>query len=205
MHEYTQEGDQYAPEFEISDGYEIWSCLGCDVASFRRWVSANGEVVDEQFYPPQTLGLASRKQFQKLGKKLATIYGEIIDAFNAGSHILCAGGLRALLEGICSDKRVSGDSLAAKIDQLTPRWVAKSVVKNLHSIRFLGNDALHDLDTDAEDVALAIEVVEDVLNAIYELDYNSGRLMQRLTEKKQANKDAAQRSSPEAKTKATAK
>lgn len=181
--EAPEPGDR--PVQEVYTGYEILTCLGCDVSSFRTWTSVDGEFITEleSFYPPRTLGLIQPKNFRKVERKLGTIYKEIIEAFNARSHILCAAGLRALLEGICKERGVRGRTLGEKIDSLD-EWVPTSVVKNLHGYRFLGNEALHRLDTpDAEDLALAIDVVEDVMNAIYELDYKSGRLMQRLTER----------------------
>lgn len=194
-------------EVELQYGYEIWTCLGCDNTSFREWMSIDGEFMTEAFYPERTLGLIRPKKFQKLGEKLKKIYREIIDAFNSGSHILCASGLRILVEGICNDKHMVGTSLADRIDNLAPRWVSKLVVKNLHSFRFLGNEALHELRTPERDhLALAIEVVEDVMNAIYELDYKSGRLMQWLDERKQvSDKAEATAQHPKAKTKPDAK
>jgi hypothetical protein len=111
---------------------------------------------------------------------LAYIYEESIRAFNANCPLLCAGGLRALLEGICKDKMARGSNLEKKINGLA-QWVPASVLANLHGFRFLGNRAMHDLEVPAyKDLALAVEVMEDVMNAIYELDYKSGRLFQQV-------------------------
>jgi hypothetical protein len=44
----------------------------------------------------------------------------------------------------------------------------------------LGNQALHELEPpDKQDVALAIDIIEDVLNVVYELDYKSALLLER--------------------------
>lgn len=54
------------------------------------------------------------------------------------------------------------------------RWVRRG-------FRFLGNTALHELERPpAEDLAEAIEIIEDVMNVIYELDYKSARLYRRV-------------------------
>jgi hypothetical protein len=56
-------------------------------------------------------------------------------------------------------------------------------VANLANFQFLGNQALHELkEPDKQDLALAIEVVEDILNVVYELDYKSARLFKTLAE-----------------------
>ena len=169
---------------QIEELAQIWACLGCETISFRiSWTDGIVEV--NSIYPPRKVHAVQAKKFVKLPSKLEGIYNEIIEAFDAGCYILSAGGLRALLEGICSDKGITHGSLNSRINGLV-QWVPESVVRNLHGFRFLGNQALHQLDPpEQEDLGLAIEVIEDVMNAIYELDYKSGRLFQRLQEKKQ--------------------
>jgi hypothetical protein len=184
------DGEGPGLEVQVEDGFEVWRCLGCESGVFREWWSVDGEYPEEKFYPPRTLGRIRPKKFRKLGPKLNPIYREVVDAFNAGSPILCAGGLRALLEGICNERGIGGSSLQDKIDGLN-QFVPANIAKNLHGFRFLGNQALHQLDIpDREDLGLAIEIVEDVMNVVYELDYKSGRLMQRLQERKQDKADA---------------
>jgi hypothetical protein len=51
------------------------------------------------------------------------------------------------------------------------------VVKNLHGFRFMGNDALHDLVVPRPiDLNVAIDVVEDILNFLYALNYKASIL-----------------------------
>jgi hypothetical protein len=96
---------------------------------------------------------------------------------------LCTAGLRALLEGVCDDKHIKGRNLRDKIDNLQPLLANKSIVKNLHHFRFTGNQAVHRLESPTRgDTKLAIEVMEDLLNFLYELDYKASRL--RATAKK---------------------
>lgn len=45
-------------------------------------------------------------------------HGEVISAFNGGLRVLCAAGLRALIEGICADKQIHGRRLEEQIDGL---------------------------------------------------------------------------------------
>jgi hypothetical protein len=53
----------------------------------------------------------------------------------------------------------------------------QSIVTNLHSLRFIGNEAAHELAAPAEEeLRLAIEICEDLLNYLYELDYKAHQL-----------------------------
>jgi hypothetical protein len=115
----------------------------------------------------------------RLPTHLEQIYREVVETFNGGSLILCAAGLRALLEGICKDISPGHKgNLSKRIDALAS-LIPSNIVHNLHSFRFLGNGAVHELARPAKrDLALAIEVIEDILNILYELDYKSDRLYQ---------------------------
>ncbi len=53
----------------------------------------------------------------------------------------------------------------------------KNIVSNLHSLRFIGNEAAHELAAPTvEELKLAIEICEDLLNYLYELDYKAQKL-----------------------------
>jgi hypothetical protein len=142
------------------------------------------------FYPQAGRSLAVRKEYDSIPDKLNSIYGEVIDAFNNDSHILCAAGLRALLEGLCNDKLpIQRGNLHDKIEALST-LIPPNIIKHLHGFRFLGNSALHELEEpNRKELALAIEVMEDILNVVYELDYKSARLFQLLD--KRANQGAS--------------
>jgi hypothetical protein len=117
------------------------------------------------------------QRFRRLGPTLEQIYREMIECFNDRSLILSNAGLRALLEGVCEDKRISGRDLRTKIDNLKPLLPNKNIIDALHHFRFTGNEAVHKLKApEVEDVRLAIDVMEDLLNYLYELDYKAARL-----------------------------
>jgi hypothetical protein len=158
--------------------FMLWICAGCDSAVLEeRYTDVSlANEYQSRFFPKPTSRDLHQKYFRKLPPKLRKIYLETIQAFNNELHILAAGGLRALLEGICSDKGIRGRNLEEKIDRMNT-LLPQNIVTNLHSFRFIGNEALHELATpEAEDLRLAIEVSEDLLNFLYELDYKSSRL-----------------------------
>ena len=174
--------EQYAGWWEESNFF-FWVCAGCDSAVLEE--DYTNAALDQEhgkhefvILPKPSLFHLQEKHFVKLPQKLKTIYHETILAFNEEIHILTAAGLRALIEGICSDKQISGRNLKEKIDNLNT-LLPQNIVTNLHSFRFIGNEAVHELEVpSAHDLSLAIEVSEDLLNFLYELDYKSSRLME---------------------------
>ena len=167
----------------------LWFCAGCETCTLEEYSTANfmfSQSSDEAFsqdyvtvyHPKRAIGFRSFKVFQKLPHKLQRAYIETINCFNDKSHLLCAAGLRALIEGICKDKGIRGRDLESKIDHMTD-VLPEEIVKNLHGFRFIGNDAVHKLIFPAElELSLAIEVVEDILNFLYALNYKASMLEQ---------------------------
>ncbi len=58
------------------------------------------------FFPPLEKGKHPRKVYVRLPKNLKKLYREVVAAYNDNLHLLCAAGLRALLEGTCADKGI---------------------------------------------------------------------------------------------------
>jgi hypothetical protein len=158
--------------------YHFWVCRGCDTAALNEVYTQDGWSGYEAstFHPKRARRDWPEQRFRQLDEKLGSIYRETIRSFNAGLEILCAVGLRALLEGICADKGVTGRNLKKKIDGLQAH-LPPNIVESLHSFRFMGNEAAHELQAPARaELQLAIEVIEDLLNFLYELDYKARRL-----------------------------
>ncbi len=172
--------------------YRLWTCAGCDTGTLEiAWTSAAMRGPEEQLYdytyaPRRTTSALAVRRFRQIPNALKVIYEEVIHAFNAGLPLLSAAGLRAPIEGICADKGLKGQRLAAKIDGLSAHMHV-GIVKNLHGFRFMGNDAVHELKApDLKDLRLAIEVSEDLLNYLYDLDYKS-RLLPTRTPRESAS------------------
>jgi len=179
-HHREEDDEIYAGWWEKSD-YKFWVCAGCDSAVLEeKYMDVSMTMADDEyeyrFFPKPKINHIHGKYFIKLPAKLKRIYQETIQAFNDELYILAAAGLRALIEGICSDKQIKGRNLEEKINRMNT-LLPQNIVTNLHSFRFVGNDAVHELETpEASDLRLAIGVSEDLLNFLYELDYKSSRL-----------------------------
>ena len=131
---------------------------------------------DSILHPKREHSARESKHFQSLPLNLKRIYAEVVTALNEQLPILCSIGLRALLEGICADKNIGGQNLEKRIDNLTSLLPA-SLVSNLHTFRFNGNDAAHELEAPPDlELRMALDVMEDILNFLYALDYKASTL-----------------------------
>ena len=180
--------------------YQIWACQGCDTVTleeiqrnylpnstttpdniseevFKEWfLSFNKEnaIWTSSLFPKRMISDIHSKHFLKLNEKLVQIYEEVILSFNNDSRILCAIGLRSLLEGICADKGLKISRNLPKIIDGLKEYLPSNIVENLHSFRFMGNYAAHELEAPSIfTLHQAIDVMEDLLNFLYELEYKS--------------------------------
>ena len=185
------------PVWDVN-GYRLWACAGCDAWTIEKYeaLMTDGEdsilidhnVVGYTFVPERTRFHAQLKQYHQLPPTLDRIYREVIHSYNSDLRILCAVGLRTLLEGICADQEIRGGNLLQKIEGLSS-MLPKNIVNNLHSFRFMGNDAAHELIlSDQVELRLAITVAEDLLNFLYDLDYRASSLTKWREKKRGINK-----------------
>ena len=169
--------------------HSLWICAGCETGVLEVRESDSESFLDDgtpeyrrEYFPKRMHESLTPKRFKKLGTTLEQIYKETIESLNAGSLILSTAGLRALLEGICEDKGISGRDLKTKIENLKPLLPNDNIIEAMHHFRFTGNDAVHKLKAPkVESVKLAISVMEDLLNFLYELDYKASMLTNKVS------------------------
>jgi hypothetical protein len=188
---------EYSEEVEYTEivGFRLWICAGCENGTLEIF-SSNDLEVDyhgndierRKYFPDRAIFHVENKHFRKIPKKLNNIYRESLIAFNNNIAVLCSIGIRSLIEGICADKNIEGKNLEERINNMVA-ILPKNIVKNLHSIRFIGNIAAHELTaSDTKELKIAIEICEDLLNYLYELDYKSSFLTKIRQEKEQDDK-----------------
>lgn len=172
----------------------VWYCRGCEEVFYQTTFSSS-EGIDENgniilypvYYPPRGF-IKAPKIFMSLPLALNSLYNEIVAIFNQSGFVLTSMGLRALLEGICKDKNITGNTLEKLIDNMD--FISASIKSNLHSIRFMGNDSAHELDSfSREEILIALEIMEDLMNYTYELDYKSS-IMSNIVHQKHLAKDS---------------
>jgi hypothetical protein len=165
----------------VSDNYErrasIWSCAGCDEVTVERQVLEQGEEECGEYLPTRQQEYSPRKIFRNLNPELNQLYGEVVACFNDDRLVLCTMGLRAMVEQVCRDKGLTEGKLEHRIDGLSKFLSSPNVIEALHAFRVVGNDAVHELGAlTRDDARAAIEVMEDLLNFLYDLDYRASQM-----------------------------
>ncbi len=188
--------------FDWKTDYEIIQCLGCETVSFRS-ESSNSEDYEPDDSPSKTILLYPKRSTETLAVKkymnvpfnLQRIYWETLDSFNYGNYTLCGAGVRALVEGLCKENGIEDGNVEIRKSDGTIEFQRKTNLQGkinglhesgklteqnaniLHEHRFLGNDAIHELSIPSkEDLELAIEIVENVFDTLYETPSKGQRL-----------------------------
>jgi hypothetical protein len=195
---FSHEEEFHDPEegFHASAKWQILKCCGCETVSFRD-ISWNSEDYDFEtkesiptirLYPLSEEDALPAKPFMNVPRKIRGIYGETVDAYNRNSRVLCSGGIRAVIEGICGDKSVIDGrveqkkkgggvhlvrqkNLNGRVNGLHERGIITSGLRDsLHENRVFGNEALHELDPPArEELSIALSLIEHTLDHVYEV------------------------------------
>ncbi|NTX65939.1 DUF4145 domain-containing protein [Myxococcus sp. CA051A] len=163
--------------------YQIVQCLGCDTFSFRRHYEDYGSPVDNEdgtvspsistnTYPSFLKSRLALHEFSPVPEVVRAIFTETINATKEGALTLAGIGFRAVIEAICNDKGIPGKDLQKKISALAQKgMISKLEEKRLHSIRFLGNDAAHDIKRPSqESITTVLKITEHLIENIYTLD-----------------------------------
>jgi hypothetical protein len=171
------------------DSYQIVQCLGCEAVSFRlsRKSTEDFDITDGnewtlceryEVYPPRAAGRAKLRDTRLLPYPVADIYEETHKALCSELPILAAIGIRALVEAVCAEQEAEGDNLRQKIDGLVEQGVlTKAGADILHQVRFLGNEAAHEVRRhNLETLSTAFDVAENLLQSVYILPEKAARL-----------------------------
>ncbi|NJB72920.1 hypothetical protein GGR42_003418 [Saonia flava] len=188
--------------------YQIIQCKGCDTISFRKLYSdaASGGAIEhginpwtQELFPKRTLTSLPIKNLLNTPQNIKKIYRETIDAFNNGQSILCSGGLRAIIEGVCKQRGISkgevdngkggkkmSNGLDGKIEALASNgFLTQENANILHELRFLGNAALHELSSPSNnELKMAIEIIEHTLDNLYEFEHKAKELRKEIAKRK---------------------
>ena len=181
IHNIEERGGEEESDFQYIHKFSLIKCNGCDNISFLETYGDTemfnhvGPYGEQEYYDEKTVYPTYLKKGEEiyykhhLPKKIRLIYSETISAFKANSSILTAGGLRAIIEAICNHLKISGNNLAERIDGLSKNGhLTTSESKRLHSIRFLGNDALHEMEVPKEEhLYLLLGIINHLLTNLF--------------------------------------
>jgi len=170
-------------EYDAIAHYYMIECCGCGNISFRhefhdyenmyqvgenKW-DYNTEI---ETYPKFIDGYHGLKHMYDLPQGIRKIYQETLDSIKHQSLVLAGVGLRMIIEAITIEEQIKGNDLKIKISNMIKKGLLSQKDANrLHAIRFLGNDAAHDIKSyKLDQVLLAFEIVEHLLKTLYIFD-----------------------------------
>ncbi|HQR98491.1 MULTISPECIES: DUF4145 domain-containing protein [unclassified Polaromonas] len=180
----SQHVDESSPDvYHEKDTWQIIRCLGCHTCGFRHR-NDDYEMVEEDdegsyshqvtthLYPSVLSGHRPLSDTYFLPRLIQRVYKQTLSALSQRAYVLASVGLRACIEAVCNHLKVSGTNLEKRIDQLYKAGhVSNGDKRRLHAIRFLGNDAAHEIKEPKEsDIRVALEIVEHLLNSVFILE-----------------------------------
>jgi hypothetical protein len=221
-HKIIQKHEEQSSTYEDIQWHTKWcivQCLGCDEKAFVRqygdedtwemdlqteervWKDIFTVYPEEPKVPTvkekvlQSLKLKPRK-FQHVDKEILELYVQTLEVFNLQYNILCAAGLRTLIEAICSKTNITGGKLYNEKKELKISKKGKEIFSQslegkiyglyenqfilwehcriLQEIRDIGNDAVHEIKPpNLLALRKAVIIIENVLEIIYELEKQS--------------------------------
>ena len=163
--------------------YEL-PCINCDGKTYHKVLSSinveGSNEIDrnfsieywedyEELFPSRMLERKKLKNIYIIPFEVRRIYEETYKAIPENLCILGAIGIRSLIEAICIEKDAKGNNLQNKIDNITTMGILTKDASNiLHSIRLLGNVAVHEVNPPSINVLnTAFEIVELLIKNVY--------------------------------------
>jgi hypothetical protein len=170
--------------------WQVLRCRGCESIRFRIWnedyeISPSEDedgnplyLTSESLYPRSLRSHKPLPHLHFVPEVIRNVYGQSITALGEQANILASIGLRACVEAVCNHLSISGSSLDKRIDGLfRAGHVSNTDKKRLHAIRFLGNDAAHEIrEPDERDLLIALDIVDHLLNSVFILERRARRL-----------------------------
>lgn len=180
--------------------YQIIECNGCESITYRskdflnnfldldkstgKWVISNGKTF-ETYFPERLENSIVEKRIVGIPNILKKAYQEVIQCYNLDLRILCSAGLRAIIEGICNHYKIDGQTLKDRIDALGKNGLISTELSNsLHTHRFLGNYAMHQLSfAEKDELKDAIELIEITMENLFGVPERHKELSKKITER----------------------
>lgn len=169
--------------------WQVLKCKGCDTVGFRHKFEdydtvtklPSGNTKHQttfKRYPHAIAGHRELSHQHAVPAVIRTVYKESLSAYAMEANILAGIGLRATIEAVCNHLEVTGSSLERRIDALAKGGhISTNDKRRLHAIRFLGNDAAHEIrEPKPRDLEVALEIVEHLINSVFILESRARNL-----------------------------
>ncbi|MBU8883835.1 DUF4145 domain-containing protein [Kaistella sp. DKR-2] len=176
-HKVSGEEEDY--DYQWIKKYRVIQCLGCENISFL-YIFGDNQMIrhiskdeidyyEEDTIYPYFIEKGNEISAYHLPSPIKEIYVETISAFKADALILTAGGFRAIIEALCNFLKIKKGNLEERINLLHNKGhLTLSESKRLHSIRFLGNDALHEIEKPKKaQLEILLEIINHLLSNLF--------------------------------------
>lgn len=163
--------------------WQVLKCQGCDTIGFRYRFDDFDDVTELASgktrhattyirYPHAVAGHHPLDYQHAIPPLIRKIYRQSLAAYAGDSSILAGIGLRATIEAVCTHLEVTGSSLEKRIDALAKGGhISTTDKRRLHAIRFLGNDAAHEVrEPKTHELKVALEIVEHLIKSVFILE-----------------------------------
>lgn len=170
-------------DYPYTEHFQIMQCNGCEEVSFRKEFHDHYSFYEDEegnatyditidTYPTLLKNHKPLSSTRALPAQIRTVYEQTILAFRGKSFLLTGVGFRAIIEAICLAEKISGKNLEKKINNLVQhKYITEKESERLHSIRFLGNDSVHEMEVpDERKLYLVLNIVEHLLKNLYLID-----------------------------------
>lgn len=171
------------------DTWQIIQCLGCLTIGSRHKFEdfddveedSDGKVTHATTIRAYRRVLSNHRGLSAsyyLPPVIKKVYEQTLRSLGEQANVLASIGLRACIEAVCNELKIAAASLEKRIDLLFKAGhVSNGDKKRLHAIRFLGNDAAHEIrEPDPIEIRIALEIVEHLLNTVFILESRARRL-----------------------------
>lgn len=173
-------------DYDYAINYYMLKCMGCERISFRKvFIDIESSYPDEygnwnteeqiETFPKKKKVTTELDNSYILPERIGLIYREAINAYNADCPILTGVAFRAIIEAICLEEKIPGRNLENKINSLVKqKLITEKESNRLHSIRFIGNDSVHEIKgLKDESLKIVLNIIHNLLNNLYIIDYHS--------------------------------
>ena len=169
--------ENYGP-LNWSDDYELLECAGCETVSMRHsaWFEPSGDLTIRIYPPP-----AARHQPQwlrKLPLKMHLLMKQVYTALDANSRALALMGARAVVDLVLVEKIGDVGGFKDKLKAAEADGIIGSKNREvLDAALDAGNAATHrGHQATSDDVHAVMDIVENLLQAVYHLESLADRL-----------------------------
>jgi hypothetical protein len=180
-HENSVDEPAHPDEADWQEDFEILRCCGCDTVCVRHQYSQN-DVPDDigttvRFYPPRLFRRIPAWK-DRLPFELSSLLAEVYAALAANSLRLAVMGSRAVVDMVILDKVGDVGPFRQKLQELESQgYIGRVGREHLQAAFDLGSAAAHRGHVpDVDEVAIVIDIVENLLQAVYVLGVGADNL-----------------------------